>query len=151
MVYHFVKHIGIDVEADSLETATEVVDDLVNHDDFIEDEIADCIGYGDFANDIDDFDVHIGHAEYVGYTEDEESDPEERLYDYLTDEDDGVCYTITDKGRDYLAHLRGEYPEYDESGYDEYGKRITPNTDEALQKIIDGVVSSMLRSLFTRD
>ena len=130
MVYHFVKHIGIDVEADSLETATEVVDDLTKHDEFIEkfieNEIFDCIGYSDSVstNDVDDYEVHISNAEYVGYTKDEKSNPEKRLYDYLTDEDDGVRYAITDKGRDYLANLRGEYPEYDESNYDEHGNRI---------------------------
>ena len=150
MVYHFVKHIGIDIEADSLEMATEIVDDLDNYDKYIEDKIADCIEYGDFADEAEDYDVHIGHAEYVGYTEDETSDPEERLYDYLTEDDDNVRYVITDKGRDYLAYLKGEYPEYDESDYDEHGKRVISATDEALQEIIDEVVNSMFRSLFTR-
>ena len=128
MVYHFVKHIGIDVEADSLETAKKIVADLDNYDEYVEEYIKDnmdeCIEYGDFADEAEDYDVHIGNAEYVGYTEDEKNNPEKRLYDYLTGEDDGVRYAITDKGRDFLANLRGEYPEYDESNYDEHGNRI---------------------------
>ena len=126
MVYHFVKHIGIDVEADSLETATDLANDLDNYyDECIEDVIDEVLSESDFAEDVDDYDVHVGYTEYAGYTEDENTDdPEKRLYDYLTGEDDGVRYAITHKGRDYLAHLRGEYPEYDESNYDEHGNRI---------------------------
>ena len=151
MVYHFVKHIGIDVEADSLETATEIVDDLDNYDEYIRDDIEESIEYGDFADEAEDSDVHIGYAEYVGYTEDEKSDPEKRLLDHLTEDDDNVRYVITDKGRDWLAHLRGEYPEYDESDYDERGNRIAPIIDEATHEMIDKIVYSMFRSLFTRD
>lgn len=124
MIYHFVKHIGIDVEAESLEKARDFVCDIDNVDDELEVLIADSYEDSDSMVDIYDFDVHISNAEYAGYTKNEKNAPEKRLYDYLTDEDDDVCYTITDKGRDYLAHLRGEYPEYNESNYDEHGNRI---------------------------
>ena len=136
MIYHFVKHVGIDVEAESLEKAMEFAYDIDNYDDEIEDMFADCLEDSDFIDDIDSYDVHTGYTEYAGYTADENSDDEdsygaeEDFYEYLTD--DEVRYVITDKGRDYLAHLKGEYPEYDESDYDEHGKRIREDEHDEL-------------------
>ena len=92
MIYHFVKNIGIDVQADSLEQATDFVNDIDNYDDMILNDTWTFIKHdNDFADDIGGFDIHAGHSEYAGYTDDCEDDaddgddPEERLYDYLAD------------------------------------------------------------------
>lgn len=137
MVYHFVKHIGIDVEADSLEQAMDFVNDIDNCDDIIEDAVYHCTedDVNDFASDVASVSTHCGYTEYAGYTDDVEEDDdswkaEKNFYDYLTDDEEEVRYVITDKGRDWLAHMNGEYPEYDENNYDEHGSRIKDTSDE---------------------
>ena len=128
MVYHFVKHIGFDIEAESLEKAMEFACDIDNYDDELEDFVADHFEDSDFIDDVDSYCVHTGYTDYAGYTADEDTededsyDAEEDFLDYLTGEDD-AHYVITDKGRDYLAYLKGEYPEFDPSNYDEHGRR----------------------------
>lgn len=85
MTYHFVKHVGIDVEARNLCEAVKFLRDAERYDGFVElratdlyEKVADnhCVG---------DYDIHSGNAEYVGYTED--TTPEKRLYDYLTEDE----------------------------------------------------------------
>ena len=94
MVYHFVKHIGFDIKADSLEQAKEIVEAIDDDTDSIEDAAYNSMENAiDYALDVgvlredvyDNCGVHAGDSEYVGYTEDDADDPEERLYDYLTD------------------------------------------------------------------
>ena len=149
MVYHFTKHIGIDVEADSLEQAMEFASDLDNYDDDIEDVVADILEDSDFVDDIDSFDVHNGWTEYAGYTDDgEDEDSEKDFLDYLTEDEDNVRYVITDKGRDYLAHLKGEYPEYDESNYDEHGHRYETKPSTNLEEaVVNAVLSALAEAL----
>lgn len=109
MIYHFVKNVGIDVEADSLEQATEFVNDIDNYEDLILETITDC---NDFTDDVDDVDVHSGYAEYVGYTEDsddEDFDAEEDFYSYLTDDCNGDCdhceHSFSSKEKDVVSFL----------------------------------------------
>ena len=148
MVYHFVKHIGIDVEADSLEQATEFACDLDSYDEHIEDVVLSALENSDFADDIYDCDAHTGYTDYVGYTEDaDEDDPEERLYDYLTtddEDDDNTRYVLTDKGRDYLAYCKGERSDFDEANYDDEGNHIPESIDHNLHKLIKGIVTCFL-------
>ena len=152
MVYHFTKNIGIDVEADSLEQAMEFASDLDNYDYEIEDVIADLFEDGDFIDDIDSYEIHTGWTDYAGYTDDaDEDDPEKKFYEHLaidelTEKDeDNVRYVLTDKGRDYLAYCKGEYPEYDESNYDEHGHRINKGSEvSTLEKAIENAILSAL-------
>lgn len=109
MIYHFVKNVGIDVEADSLEQATEFVNDIDNYEDLILETITDC---NDFTDDVDSVDVHSGYAEYAGYTEDsadEDFESEEDFYKYLTDDCDGDCdhceYGSSNKEEDVVSFL----------------------------------------------
>lgn len=86
MVYHFVKHIGIDVEADSLEQAMEFACDIDNFDDDIEDTIADYYEDSDFVDSIDSYSVHNGYTDYAGYTDDDDNegfDAEENFFNHL--------------------------------------------------------------------
>ena len=119
MVYHFVKHIGFDIKADSLEQAKEIAefidDDTSNIEDAAYDSmvnaIDDALDVGVLREDFyDNCDVHAGDSEYVGYTEDAD-DPEERLYDYLTDDDDD--YDDSDDDEDYDEDEDDD--EYDDS------------------------------------
>ena len=151
MVYHFVKHIGFDIKADSLEQAKEIAEAIDEYEDDYSgikdvaydtmiDAIDDALDVGVLREDFyDNCDAHVGKTEYAGYTDDED-DPEERLYDYLTEDkdedDDDVRYVLTDKGRDWFAYLRGENPDYDESNYDEDGNRITPSVDDFVKILI---------------
>ena len=147
MVYHFTKNIGIDVEADSLEQAMKFASDLDNYDYEIEDVSADLFEDGDFIDDIDSYEIHTGWTDYAGYTDDadEDEDSEKDFLSYLNEDDDNVRYAITDKGRDYLAHLKGEYPEYDESNYDEHGHRINKGSEvSTLEKAIENAILSAL-------
>ena len=80
MVYHFVKYVGFDIEAESLEQAKELAAYLDENDcDITED----CIDIMCTAAS-NEFNVHSGNTEFVGVTEDG-SDIEEELYDYLVD------------------------------------------------------------------
>lgn len=110
MVYHFVKHIGFDIKADSLEQAKEIAEAIDECDgeyngiedvayDTMIDAIDDALDVGVLRDDVyDDCNVHAGKTEYVGYTEDKNTDdPEERLYDYLTGDADDDC----DEDEDY--------------------------------------------------
>ena len=157
MVYHFVKHIGFDIKADSLEQAKEIVEAIdeatdiedVAYDTMI-DAIDDVLDVGVLREDVyDDCDAHAGDSEYVGYTDDEDDDPEERLYDYLTgaddedEEDDDVCYRLTDKGHDWLDFINGNYPQFNAADYDDHGKRIRPRRDT---DVIDAIVNAIVKA-----
>ena len=90
MVYHFVKQIEIDVEADSLGRAIDFINDI---DDTCEEQIAELIeDINDFTDDVDGLDVHSVHTEYVGCTNRstvrDETTAEELLRDYLNSKDD---------------------------------------------------------------
>lgn len=164
MVYHFVKHIGFDIKADSLEQAKEIAKAIDEGDDVsIEDTACDVML--DAIDDVldgsencmyddvyDNSVVHAGKTEYVGYTEDT-NDSEERLYDYLTDaddedeEDDDVTYRITDKGRDWLDFVEGKYPQFDENDYDSHGNRLLPRRDGSIEDQLVRVIISALFGL----
>lgn len=89
MVYHFVKQIEIDVEADSLGRAIDFVNDIDNCEEIISDPIMDV---NDFTDGIKDLKIHSTHTEYVGCTDcstvKDETTAEELLRDYLNSEDD---------------------------------------------------------------
>lgn len=170
MVYHFVKHIGFDIKADSLEQAKKIAKAIDECDVSIEDTACDVMldaidDVVDVDNDnyddiFDDSVTHAGETEYVGYTEDTD-DPEERLYDYLTDdsadddyddsdedeEDDDVTYRITDKGRDWLDFVEGKYPQFDENDYDSHGNRLLPRRDGSIEDQLARVIISALLGL----
>ena len=125
MVYHFVKNIEIDVKADSLEEAKALVSEIDENDSNLEKDV--CYYAGNSFEGVDYADIGVLEAEYDGCTEDEDSDPEEDLYSYLTED---YTYSITDKGRDYLDYLNGDYPEYDERDYDEHGNFVGAEEEE---------------------
>lgn len=89
MVYHFVKQVEIDVEADSLGRAIDFVNDIDDCEEIISDPIMDV---NDFTDDIKGLKIHSTHTEYVGCTDcstvKDETTAEELLRDYLNDEDD---------------------------------------------------------------
>ena len=162
MVYHFVKHIGFDIEADSLEQARVVmaeIDDCNGIEDTAYDAIFDAIRNTydldttseEFDAFYDNCDAHAGNSEYVGYTDDEGNDPEERLYDYLTDadedDDEDVAYRLTDKGRDWLDFVEGKYPQFDENDYDSHGNRLLPRRDGSIEDQLARVIVSALLGL----
>lgn len=122
MIYHFVKNIEIDVKANSLEEAKTFVSEIDENNACLEEDV--CFYADDSFSEEDGVeyaDVSVRDAEYDGCTDDEGSDPEEDLYAHLTED---YVYSITDKGRDYLDYLNGDYPEYDEKDYDEHGTFI---------------------------
>lgn len=81
--FHFVKHIGIDIKAENISEA--IASMLIAEKE--EDRRVENMAYN-FYNipnrNVED--VHVGYAEYAGYTEDVK-DSEKRLYDYLADND----------------------------------------------------------------
>ena len=89
MVYHFVKQIEIDVEADSLGRAIDFVNNIDDCEEIISDPIMDV---NDFADDIEDLKIHFAHTEYVGCTNRstvrDETTAEKLLRDYLNSDDD---------------------------------------------------------------
>lgn len=89
MVYHFVKQVEIDVEADSLGRAIDFVNDIDDCEEIISDPIMDV---NDFADDIEDLKIHSVHTEYVGCTNrstvKDEATAEKLLRDYLNGDDD---------------------------------------------------------------
>ena len=99
MTYHFVKHIGFDVEAENLEQAKEVVKYVDDNDCLIEEDILGIMST--VAQ--DEFDAHSGNTEFVGVTEDNaefantaDDDnslrTEEDFFNYLAGDDcDGDC------------------------------------------------------------
>lgn len=140
MVYHFVKRIGIDIEAESLEKAAEVIEDMES--DFIDDEIGDFLGVvaydTDHADNIDSFSTDCNYTEYVGGAE--EDDPEKRLYDYISgnddEEDEDTYYVLTDKGKDFIDTLNGKRTHFDPNDYDEDGKRIESKANPCSDALI---------------
>ena len=147
MVYHFVKHVGFDIKADSLEQAKEIaeaIDDTNNIEDVaydtMFDAIDDVLDVGVLRDEFyDTCDAHAGETEYVGCTDDED-DPEKRLFDYLTDadedNDEDATYRLTDKGRDYLDFLEGKYLQFNVNDYDRYGNRLLPRRDGSAEDAI---------------
>lgn len=162
MVYHFVKHIGFDIKADSLEQAQEIMKEADTYSGNIEDKAFDAIwdaldnvlDVGVLRDDVyDDCDVHSGDSEYVGCTDDED-DPEKRLFDYLTDadeddedDDEDVTYRLTDKGRDWLDFVEGKYPQFDENDYDSHGNRLLPRRDGSIEDYLARAIISALLGL----
>lgn len=120
MIYHFVKHIGFDIKADSLEQAQEIMNRVDEYNDIsdsasdaIWDALKDTYNIDTLSDEFDELykncDAHEGDSEYVGYTEDTD-DPEERLYDYLTEKE--VPAPNKDLGKIFLdafmkAYTRG--------------------------------------------
>ena len=157
MVYHFVKHVGFDIKADSLEQAKEIaeaIDDTNNIEDVaydtMFDAIDDVLDVGVLRDEFyDTCNAHAGETEYVGCTDDED-DPEERLFDYLTDDDEDdddedVTYHITDKGRDWLDFAEGKYPQFDENDYDSHGNRLLPRRDGSIEdQLARAIISALL-------
>lgn len=164
MVYHFVKHIGFDIKANSLEQAKEIAEAIDKGNDIsIEDTACDVMidaiddvldsSENCMYDDIYDNSVaHAGKTEYVGYTEDT-NDSEERLYDYLTgdaddedeEDDDDATYRLTDKGRDWLDFVEGKYPQYNENDYDSHGNRLLPRRDGSIEdQLVRVIVSALL-------
>ena len=87
--FHFVKHIGIDIKANSLDEARKYLKIAERHTDSKIDGFVYSMYKGERCGiDIDAHveDAHSGYAEYAGYTEDVK-DSEKRLYDYLADND----------------------------------------------------------------
>lgn len=148
MVYHFVKHIGFDIKADSLEQAKEIAEAIDDYDDegnsikdvamdTMFDAIDDALDVGILREDFyDNCDAHVGNTEYVGYTEDEDTDdPEERLYDHLTEDEDDYDY---DEDEDY-----DEDDDYDE---DEDDDSDDMTSDE---KYLEALASRMAYALIS--
>ena len=168
MVYHFVKHIGFDIKADSLEQAKEIAGAIDDYDDegnsikdvamyTMLDAINDALDVGVLREDFyDNCDAHVGNTEYVGYTDDadddDDFDAEKDFFNYLIDADDeddeDVCYILTDKGRDLLAHLRGENPDFDENDYDARGKRLT-KTEDSEDAIADAIANAIISAFLS--
>ena len=149
MVYHFVKRIDIDIEAESLEAAAEVIEDMEN--DYIGDEIEDFlddIAYDtDHADNIISFDANSCYTEYAG--DPEEDDPEKRFYDHISDEGEDDHYVLTDKGKDLLDYINGNRADFDESNYDEKGNRIKRVVDPKayLESLISAYVDAVFHNI----
>lgn len=122
MIYHFVKNIELDVKANSLEEALAVVESADKYNSCLEQDISYYTDNSAFEDgSVEYMDISVKDAEFVGSTDDSDEDPEESFYDYLTED---IVYSITDKGKDYLDYINGNYPEYDENDYDEHGSRV---------------------------
>jgi len=156
MTYHFVKHIGFDIEADSLEQAKEIanaIDDVTDIEDIAYDTminaIDDVLDVGVLRDEFfDNCDAHAGNIEFVGVTETKgENDAEERFYDYLTDDDD-VVYRLTDKGRDFLDFVEGKRDDFDVNDYDEHGNRVADER-EVPDEFVDVVADAVAKAIIT--
>lgn len=125
MIYHFVKNVGFDIKANSLEQAKEIANviDKANQfghnriEDSAYDVMFDAIDYVSTSDDeysrlSNESNAHAGCSEYVGYTEDsddEDFESEEDFYKYLTDDCDGDCdhceYGSSNKEEDVVSFL----------------------------------------------
>ena len=105
MKYIFAKKIMFEVEADSLENAYKVMK-AVDEDSLLDgaarEDIEDAADRKDLWDIIDNYDVDVLDSDYEG-TEDED-DPEERLYDYLTNNDNTKETSDADRIVENLAN-----------------------------------------------
>lgn len=106
MKYIFVKKVMFEVEADSLENAYKAMKEVDKDsllDDTAREDFEDAAGRKDLWDVIDNYDVDVLDSEYVG-TEDED-DPEECLYDYLTNGDNTKKTSDIDRIAENLANI----------------------------------------------